>query len=446
MRYFLIESLFYFFFFQAEDGIRDDLVTGVQTCALPISAEASVRVIPKPASVDQRNDGRFRLSPDTEIVVGRSSAEAASVANYLADLLRRSTGYSLPVVARASSAHHPVISLKLTQSRGLRGEAYALRVSRGAVRIEAGTSEGLFRAVQTLRQLLPAKVESASVQPGPWSVRSVRILDRPRFAWRGAHLDVSRHFFTVEEVKRYIDLISQYKVNVLHLHLSDDQGWRIVIDSWPRLATYGGSLEVGGTPGGFYTQDDYRAIVAYAAARYITIVPEIDTPGHTNAALASYAELNCDGVAPPLYTGTDVGFSSLCVGKEITYTFLDDVLRELARITPGEYLHIGGDEAHATTDPDYLTFMGRVLPLVAKYGKKVSGWHEFVKATPPVSAIPQFWGVWDDDPSMVTAAARGNQILLSPANKVYLDMKYDKNTPLGLDWAGYIEVADAYGW
>jgi hexosaminidase len=273
-----------------------------------------------------------------------------------------------------------------------------------------------------------------------------RIVDTPRFAHRGAMLDVARHFFSVAEVKRYIDLIAQYKINRLHLHLADDQGWRIEIPGWPRLTSYGGSTEVGGGPGGYYTRRQYAQIVEYAARRFITIIPEIDMPGHTNAALASYAELNCDGIAPPLYTGTEVGFSSLCVGKEITYTFLDDVLRELARITPGEYLHIGGDEAHATTDPDYLTFMGRVLPLVAKYGKKVSGWHEFVKATPPVSAIPQFWGVWDDDPSMVAAAARGNKILLSPANKVYLDMKYDKNTPLGLDWAGYIEVADAYGW
>ena len=208
----------------------------------------------------------------------------------------------------------------------------------------------------------------------------MRIDDRPRFRWRGAHLDVSRHFFSVAEVKRYIDLISQYKVNVLHLHLSDDQGWRIAIDSWPRLTSVGGSTEVGGGPGGYYTKRDYRELVRYAAARYITVVPEIDTPGHTNAALASYAELNCDGIAPPLYTGIDVGFSSLCVDKEITYEFLDDVIRELAALTPGPYLHMGGDEAHSTEDADYVRFIERVQPIVAAHGKRLMGWEEIAQA------------------------------------------------------------------
>ena len=136
--------------------------------------------------------------------------------------------------------------------------------------------------------------------------------DHPRYAVRGSELDVARHFMSVAEVEQYLDAMVPLKLNTFVLHLSDDQGWRLEIKSWPRLATYGGALETGGTPGGSYTQDDYRAIVAYAAARHITLVPQIDLPGHTNAALASYAELNCDGKAPPRYTGTDVGFSSLC--------------------------------------------------------------------------------------------------------------------------------------
>ena len=148
-------------------------------------------------------------------------------------------------------------------------------------------------------------------------------------------LDVSRHFFSVAEVKRYIDLASLYKLNQLHLHLSDDQGWRIQVDSWPELTKYGASSEVGGGPGGYYTKADFAEIVMYAAERFMTVVPEIDTPGHTNAALASYAELNADGEAPPLYTGTEVGFSSLAVDKDVTYEFLDDVFREVAEQTPG---------------------------------------------------------------------------------------------------------------
>ena len=178
------------------------------------------------------------------------------------------------------------------------------------------TAAGLFHGVQTLRQLLPPRVEASTVQPGPWTIAGVHITDHPRFAWRGAMLDVARHFFDLGEVKRYIDLLAMYKVNVLHLHLADDQGWRIEIDSWPRLTTYGGSTEVGGGPGGYYTKAQYAELVKYAQDRHIMVVPEIDMPGHTNAALASYAELNCDGVAPPLYTGTSVGFSSLCIDKE----------------------------------------------------------------------------------------------------------------------------------
>ncbi len=166
------------------------------------------------------------------------------------------------------------------------------------------------------------------------SLPAVSIRDTPRFDWRGAMLDVARHFFGVEDVKRYIDLISHYKMNRLHLHLTDDQGWRIEIKSWPRLTEIGGSTQVGGESGGYYTQEQYKEIVDYARSRYVMIVPEIDTPGHTNAALASYAELNSSEEAPALYEGTEVGFSTLWINSEITYQFLEDVIRELAALTP----------------------------------------------------------------------------------------------------------------
>ncbi|MFD1050114.1 family 20 glycosylhydrolase, partial [Kibdelosporangium lantanae] len=276
-------------------------------------------------------------------------------------------------------------------------EGYQLTVNHGSVVIRANTAAGLFAGTQTLRQLLPAQVESRHRTNAKWIVPGGRIVDYPRFAQRGAMLDVARHFFSVAEVERYIDQLSQYKINTLHLHLADDQGWRIEIPGWPRLTSYGGSTEVGGTPGGYYTDRDYQELVAYARKKFITIIPEIDMPGHTNAALASYAELNCDGVAPPLYTGTDVGFSSFCVNKEITYKFLDDVIGTLARLTPGEYLHIGGDEAHSTSPADYVTFMNRVLPIVAKYHKKATGWHEIAKANPPASTVPQYWGLEAED-------------------------------------------------
>jgi hexosaminidase len=416
--------------------------TAVASPASAAPDSALQQILPVPAKVTPKPGVTYTLTPDTEIEVG--SADAAEVGEYLAGILRPSTGYRLPVT-RSSSGNG--ITLLLNGADASAGdEGYQLDVSTGSVVLRAKTASGLFSGVQTLRQLLPAQIESRSRQAGPWTAPGAGIVDHPRFRYRGAMLDVARHFFSVNEVERYIDQIAAYKINYLHLHLTDDQGWRIEIKSWPRLATYGGSTEVGGTPGGYYTQEQYKALVAYAQSRNITVVPEIDIPGHTNAALASYAELNCDGEARPLYTGTDVGFSSLCVSKDITYEFIDDVLGELAALTPGPYLHIGGDEAHATSAPDYLKFMDRVLPLVTEHGKAAMGWQEIAKTEPDTSAVPQYWGTTSSSPDIAAAAARGNKILLSPANKVYLDAKYDKNTKLGQDWAGLVEVDDAYDW
>lgn len=429
------------------------LVAGL-AAALPAQAApaATPRIIPVPASMRTVPGRSFTLARNTRIVVASPARDVAGVAAYLAGLVRPSTGYRLPVVAGPAGAAH-AISLRLARLPGLGAEGYRLDVARGDVEVQAPTAAGLFHGVQTLRQLLPYKVEARHVQPGPWTVPGVHIADHPRFSWRGAMLDVSRHFFTVEEVKRYIDEISMYKINTLHLHLSDDQGWRIAIKGWPRLATYGGSTEVGGGPGGYYTQEQYKDIVAYAATHFVTIVPEIDTPGHTNAALASYAELNCDGTAPPLYTGTDVGFSSLCVHKDITYTFLNDVIGELAKLTPGGYVHIGGDEAHSTPLSDYVTFVDRVQPIVHAHGKNMIGWNEIAQADvkPSPATLAQNWSIADgntpvNDPLATDAVRKGVRLVMSPANHAYLDMQYDKNSPYGLHWAGYVSVQKSYQW
>jgi hexosaminidase len=255
-------------------------------------------------------------------------------------------------------------------------------------------------------------------------------------------LDVSRHFFDVEDVKRYIDLISHYKINRLHLHLSDDQGWRIEIKSWPRLTKVGGSTQVGGDAGGYYTQEQYKEIVSYALSRYVTIVPEIDTPGHTNAALASYAELNSSEEAPVLYEGTQVGFSTLWINSEITYHFLNDVIRELAALTPTPYIHIGGDEARSTPEDDYKKFIKRMQEIVVSHGKTAVGWNEIGEGELLPGTIVQQWA----GAGYHQAKEQGAKIILSPANKVYLDMKYDASTPLGLDWAGLVSVKDSYDW
>src|SRR6266536_1172044 len=282
---------------------------------------ADLAVVPAPVAVRVSRGTEFTLARSTRILTSPGSAEAERIGAYLAGLLRPSTGYPLPVTAATTggTGEGDGIWLQITRNDQLSDEAredpesdegYELRVTGASVTLRASRPEGLFRGVQTLRQLLPASIERATAQAGPWRVPGGRIVDRPRFAWRGAALDVARHFFTVEEVKRYIDLISLYKLNVLHLHLTDDQGWRIAVDGWPNLSAHGGSTQVGGGRGGFYTKQEYWEIVGYARDRYITVVPEIDVPGHTNAARASCAELNRDGRAPELYTGTIVGFSS----------------------------------------------------------------------------------------------------------------------------------------
>jgi hexosaminidase len=273
----------------------------------------------------------------------------------------------------------------------------------------------------------------------------VRIEDSPRYGWRGLSLDVARHFFGPEEIRRVIDLLAFHKLNRLHLHLTDDQGWRLEIQSWPNLTQIGGSTQVGGGPGGFYTQAQFRELVGYAAERFVSIVPEIDMPGHTNAALSAYPELNPDGVAPPAYTGTEVGFSSLWLGSEITARFVADVLGEVAALTPGAFIHIGGDEAHNATEADYRAFIELAQSTVSSLGKTLVGWCEVVQAPIAPGSVAQYWHP-DACGDLSAVNAQDLQVVVSPADRAYLDMKYDEETPLGLDWAGLVDVERAYDW
>ncbi|MFC7530352.1 beta-N-acetylhexosaminidase [Actinoplanes sp. GCM10030250] len=398
-------------------------------------------VLPAPAGTAPDPHAAFTLNQDTVIT---ASGAAAPVAERLAEAFRPATGFPLPVVPNATGN---ALALVLTDV-GLGDEGYRLEVRTGGVEVRAARPAGLFAGVQTLRQLLPPEIESATPQRANWVIPGGRIDDRPRYAYRGAMLDLARHFHEPREVRRYIDQISRFKINYLHLHLSDDQGWRIQIDSWPRLTTVGGAQGTGvrGSGGGYLTKDDYRSLIRYAADRFVTIVPEIDMPGHVNAAQVAYPELTCDGVAPRPRIDIRVGYSSLCAGKEITYRFAEDVIRELAAMTPGPYLHIGGDEAHSTSHADYLTFGERVLPLVPRYGKIPMGWQEIAATRAARNAVVQHWNhEWDTGP-VVAAATAGAKVVMSPANKAYLDMQYDLLTPGGLHWAGTIEVRAAYEW
>ena len=392
-----------------------------------------LNLIPKPSSIHS-SQGELQLSNAMAIRIDPPREELKALADLLADDLRKAAGLQLALEDNKHSTSS--IVLELDQDSELGEEGYELSITTDGIRMCANRPAGLFYAIQTLLQMFPPRPEGVILLP------AVKIRDIPRFAWRGAMLDVARHFFGVEDVNRYIDLISRYKINRLHLHLSDDQGWRIEIKSWPRLTEVGGSTQVGGGGGGFYTQEQYREIVEYAHSRCITIVPEIDTPGHTNAALASYAELNESEEAPALYEETQVGFSTLWINSESTYKFLDDVIRELAALTPTPYIHIGGDEARSTPGEDYKKFIKRVQEIVVSHGKTVVGWGEIGEAELLPGTIAQQWV----GAGYQNAVGQGAKIILSPANKTYLDMKYDDSSPLGLDWAGLISVRNAYEW
>lgn len=422
--------------------------------APPLTMLSAHRLVPAPASVTSVDGSPFALTATTTIVVPASGGEAARVGAWLATLLRPATGLVLPVSAGDGTVPSGTIVLRLGGEASLGAEGYDLTIAADSVRLVAAEPAGLFRGVQTLRQLLPAAIESeqsVAGMPKEWTVPAGRIVDRPRFAYRGAMLDVARHFFTVKEVYQFVDLLALYKLNTLHLHLSDDQGWRIEIDSWPRLATVGGSTQVGGGFGGYYTKADYAEIVRYAADRFITVVPEIDVPAHTNAAIAAYPELGCSRPVPVpspnapaagLYTGIRVGWSALCHDKEVTYRFIDDVVRELAAMTPGPFIHMGGDEVEVLTREQYAAFIERVQDIVTRHGKRMIGWEEIGRAKMRPGTIAQMWHA----DTLLLAARQGAKLVMSPATKAYLDMKYTPATELGLAWAAHVELQAAYDW
>lgn len=418
----------------------------------PSVAPAAARIatlIPAPVRARAIAADSFIVTDSTPLAIAADAPDGTDrVARSLASLLA-SPQVNRRVIRLAMGEPAPAGAIVLrgaTDGRG--GERYTLRANRNGVALASATAAGLFNAMQTLRQLLPVSVEHRAAVKRVLVVPGVEVEDQPRYAWRGAMLDVARHFLPVDGVKRYLDAMALYKLNSLHLHLSDDQGWRLEITSWPALTRVGGSTQVGGGAGGFYTQAQYAEIVAYAADRFITIVPEIDMPGHTNAALASVPELNCNDTAPPLYTGTKVGFSALCASRDTVYRFIDDVVREISAITPGPFFHLGGDEVEKLTHDEYLRFVERVEGIVRARGKRAIGWGEIAAARLDASTVVHHWRparTKASDSSHVHAA-RGGQVILSPAHRTYFDMKYDSSNVLGYTWAAVIPLRDAYEW
>lgn len=398
------------------------LVIWVTSCGSGTPAEPQLSLVPYPASVTRLGEGFTLVYGDVV------TAPDPAIGGYVVSGVLADTGLELAI----GTGGRIRLDLDAPQAGA---EGYELTADEEGARISAATVEGLFRGVQTFRQLARDR-----------TVPGVRISDRPRFRWRGAMLDVARHFRPVEDVRRFIDLMAAYKLNVLHLHLTDDQGWRIAIPGRPELTTIGASTEVGGGPGGFYTAEQFTEIVAYAQAHFIEVVPEIDVPGHTNAALASLPELNCDGVAPEPYTGVKVGFSALCPGKPETERFLNEVLAEVAALTRSGYVHIGGDEVEKLSDAEYAQIVEQAAHAVTAGRRNVVAWQEAGKTALPPGSLVQYWQTNGGPEDVERAVAQGAKVIMSPASKVYLDMKYDDTTRIGQTWAGTTEIDDAYDW
>ena len=413
-----------------------------ETTFLPLEAPLK-NLIPLPVSI-KPGEGVFTIAPGTAIIIDSEINEELEAGQFLADKLQSRTGYPVRVLTASQEPSNQgnIVLTMMEPDNALGEEGYDLTVTKSFVKVKACRPDGLFWGIQTIRQLLRPVIESPIGGQVQTYIPAVVIRDYPRFAWRGAMLDVARHFFSVQDVERFIDWMALYKMNRFHLHLTDDQGWRIMIQSWPELALHGGSTQTGGGQGGYYTQAEYSQIVTYAQKRHIIVVPEIDMPGHTSAALASYAALNHDGTTPSLYTGIEVGFSTLCVEKDSTKKFVEDVIGEICALTPGRYIHIGGDEASATSPADYIRFIDFVQSVIRSNHKELIGWGEIAQAHLISSSILQYW----NDRKPFTSDIQSMKVILSPASKVYMDMKYDSLTVLGQNWAGYIEAQDAYDW
>ncbi|WP_277209439.1 family 20 glycosylhydrolase [Isoptericola croceus] len=321
-------------------------------------------------------------------------------------------------------------------------ERYSLHVGDGAITATAAEPVGLLHAARTLRQLVTPAQEVGGVPSAP----AVVVHDSPRYTWRGLSFDVVRHWFGPDDIRAVIDLVAAFKLRVLHLHLTDDQGWRIEIPSRPELEKASDN-QVGGGTAGFLTVDDYAALQDYAAARYVTIVPEFDMPGHVNAATHVYGGLTADGVATDAYGGIEVGFSRLWFDNPATEPFLRDVLGDLARMTRGEWLHVGGDEVLTMDRDEFARFVELAGRIVREHGKTPIFWQEGARGPVEPGTLLQYWEPKGEELERFVAAAHaGARFIMSPGNHAYLDMKYTPEHPLGLEWAGCVELRDSYEW
>ena len=426
----------------------------------------AISIIPLPVSVVQKT-GSFKINNKTVIELTSANADAKRVADYLSETIAVPAGFKLSVINKLTNNNAIRIMLLSPADEALGNEGYKLSVTPAAVTLHANTAAGLFYGMQTIVQLLPKEIESKKPEKNiTWTMPAVEITDYPRFGWRGLMFDVSRHFFTKQDVERFIDDMVKYKYNLLHLHLTDDQGWRIEIKSLPKLTSVGawnvkktGTFGTFSQPapdepknfGGFYTQDDIREIVKYAANRFVNILPEVDVPGHSLAAVASYPELSCTPGSENYQVNSGQSFmdwshgappialvdNTLCPANEKVYEFLDKVFTELAQLFPFPYIHVGGDECPKnfweksdavkalmqkeglkTQEEVQSYFEKRVEKIVESKGKKIIGWDEILEGgLAPDAAVMSWRGIQGG----IDAAKMGHEVVMSPTTYTYID-------------------------
>ncbi|ANH83561.1 hypothetical protein A8C56_23610 [Niabella ginsenosidivorans] len=426
--------------------------------ALP--AQNGIKLIPLPAILTARA-GSFIIGNSTALVYNSRNAQLKAIARLFQDHIKELSGIELNASSGRGSGSR--IVFHIVPGAGLGNEGYTLNVARGQIDITAATASGIFYGVQTLLQTLPAIRTNEPLQvPCMW------VKDRPRFAWRGLMLDVSRHFFSPEMVKQLIDIMASFKMNVLHWHLTDDQGWRIEIKKYPRLTSVGAwrmekdealfyqkdTAALKGKPscryGGYYTREQVKDIIAYAALRNISIVPEIEMPGHSGAALAAYPEYSCSGTPQPvpntqLSGNFDWFHSNYCPGNPATYTFLQNILTEVTDLFPSKYIHIGGDEVNKkdwktcprcqalmqkeqlkTEEALQSYFIRRMEQFIRSRGKRLIGWEEILEgdSLAPDAAVMS----WIGEKRGIEAARKHHAVIMCPGNPLYLNRHQTANS------------------
>lgn len=442
---------------------------GMMACSDGKVAKGDYGIIPLPQEVSITNGGSFVLTPSTSIIYPEGNDLLKQAGEFLASYIKEATGYA-PKVATAKSSKPIHLSIDKSISNP---EGYRLTVTPEGIELAGATKAGVFYGVQTLRKSIPAVAEGMNIE-----LPAVTINDYPRFAYRGMHLDVSRHFFPADSVKKYIDILALHNMNTFHWHLTDDQGWRIEIKKYPELTKIGSqrkqtvighnSGEYDGKPyGGFYTQDEIRDVIAYAKERFITIIPEIDLPGHQQAALATYPELGCTGGPYDVWQQWGVSEDVICAGNEKSMQFLEDVLSEVIDLFPSEYIHIGGDECpkirwktcpkcqarikaegikgdkkHSAEEYLQSSVISQMEKFVESKGRHIIGWDEILEGGLAPNATVMSWRGVDGG---IEAAKQHHNVIMTPNTYLYFDYYQStdtENEPMAI--GGYLPLERVY--